>query len=437
MHIAVVPHSVPSKGGSYQYSLAVLEALATLPLGRGGDQCTLLVRSARELGYLNDYGSHWNLARLPFFTRERLVDMIEITVGEGWLRDAVTRTAYRLAPAGMTNPDRIWSNRTVYQFLKQRGVDWAQYTTPSAQSFEIGLPYVMPVYDLQHRLQPEFPEVSAYGAWEHREYLYRNGTRHATLILADSEVGKEDILHYYGSYGVTPDRVKVLPYVPAPYLSRDVSQQERTRARDTYRLPERYLFYPAQLWPHKNHVRIVQAMGLLKEEQGTEIHLVLCGTYRGAIRTHVFQEMMREANRLRITQQIHYLGYVPNAAMSALYAEAVGLVMPTFFGPTNIPIVEAWLFGCPVLTSDIRGIREQVGDAGLLVDPRSVEAIAAGMRRLWEENALRANLAQRGTQRLAMHSQQDFCAKLGEIIAETNLRVREQRSQRDRLKVSP
>jgi glycosyltransferase involved in cell wall biosynthesis len=437
MHIAVIPHTAPSNGGAYQYSLAVLEALATLPSGRGQDQFTLLVRSGREIEYLNNYGSQWSLARFPFFTRERLVDMIETSVGGGWLRDAATRAAYRLAPAAVTNPDRIWSSKTVYRFLRQRGVDWALYTTPNAQSFEIGLPYVMPVYDLQHRLQPEFLEVSAHGIWEHREYLYRNGTRRATLILADSDVGKEDILHYYGPYGVTPDRVKVLPYVPAPYLSRDVSQQERTLVRDIYRLPERYLFYPAQLWPHKNHVRLVQAMGLLKEEQGTEIHLVLCGTYSGVIRRRVFQEMMREADRLRIAHQIHYLGYIPNDAMSALYAEARGLVMPTFFGPTNIPIVEAWLFGCPVLTSDIRGIREQVGDAGLLVDPKSVEAIAEGMRRLWEDEGLRADLAQRGTQRLAKHSQQDFCAKLEEIIAETNLRIREQRSLGDRLKVSP
>ena len=437
MHIGIIPHSEPSHGGSYQYSLAVLDALATLSSGGEEDQYTLLVRSGREIEYLNEHGSRWSLTRLPFFTRERLVDMIEASVGEGWLRDAVTHAAYQLAPASLTNPDLIWSNRTVCQFLKRRGVDWALYTTPNAQSFEIGLPYVMPVYDLQHRLQPEFPEVSAYGAWEHREYLYRNGTRHATLILADSEVGKEDILECYGPYGVTADRVKVLPYLPAPYLSTDVRLSDREQVRKHYALPERYLFYPAQLWPHKNHVRLVQAMGLLKEEQGTEIHLVLCGTYSGAIRTRVFQEMMREAHRLHIAQQIHYLGYVPNAAMSVLYAEAVGLVMPTFFGPTNIPIVEAWLFGCPVLTSDIRGIREQVGEAGLLVDPRSVEAIAEGMRRLWEENALRADLAQRGAQRLTKYNRQDFCAKLAEIIVETNLRVREQKSQGDRLKVSP
>ena len=74
--------------------------------------------------------------------------------------------------------------------------------------------------------------------------------------------------------------------------------------------------------------------------------------------------------------ELRYLGYVPDEDMSGLYAGAVALVMPTFFGPTNIPVVEAWTFGCPVLTSDIRRIREQAGNAAVLVDPRSVEAIA-------------------------------------------------------------
>jgi glycosyltransferase involved in cell wall biosynthesis len=313
------------------------------------------------------------------------------------------------------------------QFLSRRGIDWLLYTAPTVQAFQSGMPYVMPVHDLQHRLQPSFPEVSAHGAWEHREYLYRNGTRHATLILADSEVGREDIVHYYGPYGVTADRVKVLPFVPPPYLTRKPSQEERTHIRNVFNLPERYMFYPSHLWPHKNHVRLVQAIGLLRQTPGIDVQLVLSGGNKGAVRSAVFREVMTEAERLHVTSNIHYLGYVPHDAMSALYAEATSLVMPTFFGPTNIPVVEAWLLGCPVLSSDIRGIREQVGDAGLLVDPRSVDAIADGIQRLWEDAELRAKLAQRGRERLATYDQADFAVRLAEIIDETNLRVREQR----------
>lgn len=427
MHIAVVPHSAPSKGGAYQYSLAVLNALASFP-SEVTDKFSLVVRSEVEIKNFGPYASHWRPVRLPLFTRDRLMDMIEASVGEGWLRDTVKWSLHRLSPARLTDPGRIWGNGAVRRLLTCHNIDWTLYTTPNAQSFEIGLPYVMPVFDLQHRLQPEFPEVSADGEWERREYLYRNGTRQATLILADSEVGKEHILNFYGGYGVTEDRVKVLPYVPPPYLVSDVSQQERTRIRNNYRLPERYLFYPAQLWPHKNHLRLVRAIGRIKEDQGVEVHVVLCGAHTGAIRGQVMKDIMREVNRLGITNRIHYLGYVCNDAMSALYAEAVGLVMPTFFGPTNIPISEAWLLGCPVLTSDIQGVREQVGDAGLLVDPRSVEAIADGISRLWEDSTLRADLAKRGKERLSAYTEQSFCVKLAEIIAETNEMIGEKKN---------
>jgi glycosyltransferase involved in cell wall biosynthesis len=168
-------------------------------------------------------------------------------------------------------------------------------------------------------------------------------------------------------------------------------------------------------------------LGLLKDTTKTEVHVVLCGTHSGALRTRVYRDMMQEAERLRVGNRLHYLGYVPNEAMSALYAEAAGLVMPTFFGPTNIPVMEAWLFGCPVMTSNIRGIREQVGDAGLLVDPRSVEAIADGMSRLWEDSGLRTELAQRGSRRVTQYTLQDFTAKLTAIMAEAGQRVSELR----------
>ena len=103
--------------------------------------------------------------------------------------------------------------------------------------------------------------------------LLSQWSRYATLLLADSEVGKEDILNFYGPYGVTPDQVKVLPFLPACYLATDISESERQRVRTTYHLPERYLFYPAQFWPHKNHTRIVQALGLLRQDTASRFRL--------------------------------------------------------------------------------------------------------------------------------------------------------------------
>jgi glycosyltransferase involved in cell wall biosynthesis len=260
--------------------------------------------------------------------------------------------------------------------------------------------------------------------WERREYVFRNGSRYATLLLADSEVGKEDILNFYGPYGVTPDRVKVLPFLPASYLSIDVAESDCQRVRTTYHLPNRYLFYPAQFWPHKNHTRIVQALALLKRDYQLEVPVVFCGTSAGPIGKRTFQQVRAQVKHLAVDNQVFYLGYVRDDDMSALYARAEALIMPTFFGPTNIPPLEAWSFGCPVITSDIRGIREQMGDAALLVDPRSVESIALGIARLWKDQNLRQNLIVRGRDRLASNTPVDYANRLKAIIDEAKDRVR-------------
>jgi glycosyltransferase involved in cell wall biosynthesis len=374
-------------------------------------------------------GGHWTIESLnltqPPSARQEMVEVLRRLVGEGPHREAWRR--FRLArqgPAPVLDVDKVVARPYVTRRFRDAHIDLAVYTYPQSLAFETAVPYVMAVHDLQHRLQPEFPEVSANGEWESREYTFRNGTRLATLVLADSEVGREDILNFYEPHGVTPDRVKVLPYLPASYLVSDVSDSEQQRVRTTYQLPERYLFYPAQFWPHKNHTRIVQALGLLKQEYGADITMVFCGSHSGDIRERTFQEVMSMASRAGLDQTIRYAGGVPNEDMSGLYAGAVALVMPTFFGPTNIPVLEAWAYGCPVLTSDIRGIREQVGDAGVLVDPRSVESIAEGIHRLWTGKSLAQTLVQRGYQRLGEYTPADYRQRLIEILEEAKIRVR-------------
>jgi glycosyltransferase involved in cell wall biosynthesis len=125
---------------------------------------------------------------------------------------------------------------------------------------------------------------------------------------------------------------------------------------------------------------------------------------------------MRTARARGIDEQLTVLGYIPQRDMGGLYAGAAGLVFPTFFGPTNIPVVEAWTLGCPVITSDIRGIREQVGDAGLLADPREPEAIAAAIARLWTHEEVSRELLARGRARIEGFSPADFRRTLEEIL---------------------
>lgn len=432
MRIGILP-ALGGGGGVYQYSLTMLRSLQEWQ--ESGDEFVAFAEAPHPiLGSLRASG--WIVK--PIEPAKYLARSVLQRSGHGGERLLKTwrDIRHQKQPTPLGNDSGIaGTNPAVCRLLRQYGVELMLYPWPLALSFEAEIPYVMAIHDLQHRLQPEFPEVSENGQAERRDYIFRNGARHATLLLADSEVGKEDILNCYGSEGVRFDQIKVLPFLPACYLDTEISISEQRHVRRAFHLPERYLFYPAQFWSHKNHLRIVQALSLLKHIYDLVVPVVFCGANMGEGRDKVFRECMSLARQLGVEHQVHYLGYIVDDDMSALYAGAVALVIPTFFGPTNIPVLEAWAFGCPVLTSDIRGVREQVGDAAILADPRSVASIADGIRLLWIDEALRRHLAERGRKRLARYTPADYRRQLIEIVEEAKTRVRTDKRNSVRRKV--
>jgi glycosyltransferase involved in cell wall biosynthesis len=110
------------------------------------------------------------------------------------------------------------------------------------------------------------------------------------------------------------------------------------------------------------------------------------------------------------------MGYVPNDDLPEFYKRARALVMPTFFGPTNIPPLEAFALGCPVAVSNIYGISEQVGDAALLFDPKSVGEIAAAIKSLWVDNELCSVLIDRGRIRDNKWGQSEFNNRFLQVV---------------------
>ena len=427
MRIGVFPYLNHNGGGIYQYSLAILRAFNEWETV---DELFVLTPGDNSAvpSYLNP--DKWEFKSLQLNrTNSKTLNVLRRVVGEGIHRDGWRRLRRALdgnikrASRSASDLDVVRPRPRISEMFREWKLDLAFYAWPTPLSFETHVPFIMAIHDMQHRLQPEFPEVSANGEWESREYCFRNAARHATLLVADSEVGKEDILQFYQSH-VTPDQVKVLPFLPASHPNGNSFSSDGTRVRTRYHLPERYLFYPAQFWPHKNHLRIVQALHLLRETRDLTTPIVFCGSHSGEIREHTFKEVMSFSSSVGLEKQIHYLGYVPDQDISAIYTHATALVMPTFFGPTNIPVLEAWAHSCPVLTSDIRGIREQVGDAALLVDPRSVAAIAEGVYRLWTDDSFCADLARFGHQRLGSYTPDDFQQRLIAIVEEAKARIR-------------
>ena len=149
------------------------------------------------------------------------------------------------------------------------------------------------------------------------------------------------------------------------------------RLRHELRLPDSFALYPAQTWAHKNHVRLAQALRLLRDREGIRVDVVCTGTKNAHWPT-----IKREVERLGLEDQMRFLGFVSPQTLRGLYAAAQFLVFPSLFEGGGFPILEAFYEGTPVTCSNVTSLPEYAGDAALLFDPASVDQIASAMHRL-------------------------------------------------------
>lgn len=257
--------------------------------------------------------------------------------------------------------------------------------------------------DLMHRHERQFPEVSARGLYHSRERHYRNTCRWTRGVFVDSELGRH---HVRDAYGMALDRIFILPWLAPAHVS--AAPPAGFDAR--YALPDKFVFYPAQFWLHKNHRTLIEAVARVRETV-PDVHLVLTGAPLNG-----YELAMARVRELGVADSVLYFGYVPDEDIGEFYRRARAMVMPSFFGPTNTPPMEAFATGCPVATSNVYANAEQVGDAALLFDPRSAAELADCITRLWQDDGLCADLQRRGAARAAAWTQSHYNARFADHI---------------------
>lgn len=299
---------------------------------------------------------------------------------------------------------KIWSK--YYATILKHSIDLWIAPSPKSITKDLHIPSISPIFDLMHLYEPRFEEVLDNRG--NREHDNKKICKSASIILADSDVGRKQIIESYGrKVKGLARKVKVLPFIPANYIyEADIINEPVDVGFD------KYIFYPAQFWTHKNHKNLLLAMSLLKKK-GVVINLVCVGSEKNSLKNI---EGLIEKEHLG--RQVKILGYVTNNEIISLYQHARALVMPTFFGPTNIPQLEAFVLGCPVATSNIYGIPEQVGDAALLFNPESVEEIAECIEKLWTDEPLCEHLIKKGKERSALWGRERYSQTLARYINE-------------------
>jgi len=113
---------------------------------------------------------------------------------------------------------------------------------------------------------------------------------------------------------------------------------------------------------------------------------------------------------------VYFLGFVPSNDLVSLYRNAFALTYVTFFGPENLPPLEAFALGSPVIASNVPGSKEQLGEAAILVNPKNTREIAFAIKSLYDYSELRRTLIQRGFDRAIKWTGQDFVRGVFSIL---------------------
>jgi glycosyltransferase involved in cell wall biosynthesis len=365
-------------GGGFQQSLNAALLANDLPT----DLATVrfFVKHKASLGYLETLGIQASLIA------PSIIKKIAIKI----------RRCISYEPALILIKNIFGPNDFEKVFIENQ-IDLVYFLSPSEEAIDLEqLNYITTIWDLAFREDMEFPEIRFGRAIENREKIFQIILCKALAVLVDSESGKNNVVNYYK---LSEKRVYVMPFAQGIGIVNDenVSDNSAINIIEKYNLDVPYIFYPAQFWAHKNHAYILFGLKILERDFGHKVGAIFSGVDKGNQ-----GYIVRLANELGLIDRIKFIGFAKNEEMSALYKQSLALVMPTYFGPTNLPPIEAFALGVPVLYPDKDGLRDQVKDAALLISLDEPKTMALQLTKLIEQDGLNLDLGKKG---LELHGQ--------------------------------
>lgn len=221
----------------------------------------------------------------------------------------------------------------------QDGYDFTWFLSPDGKFAQCVTPFAFTVWDLGHRVLPYFPEMSLSGwKFDSREARYRDALPRAAIVVASADNVRDQIGVFYH---IPWDRIIVNPEPLDPRLH---VMQGKTDILDKHSLTfSHYLLYPAQFWPHKNHITAIDTLKLLLD-RGEDMRLVFTGADKGN-QKYVFNY----ARNLLPPERVIFAGFVEMAELAALYRSAFATIVSTLLPACSLPVTEAMACGCPVV----------------------------------------------------------------------------------------
>jgi glycosyltransferase involved in cell wall biosynthesis len=247
-------------------------------------------------------------------------------------------------------------------WLRRARIDVLSHAQPVGGIATVGW-----IPDVQHR---HLPQLSSRFERVMRDLLFRETVRDAKLTIASSEAARADLERFYGAA-----RVRVLRFVSQPRALARIPLAELVAK---FHIPAAYVHLPNQLWKHKNHELVVEAL-----RAAPEVSVVATGPREDYRHANVYEALLARVRAAGVEARFHHLGLVSFAELISLMSHAVAVVNPSRFEGWSTTVEEAKSLGKRVLVSDLAVHREQAPARATYFDADDAPALAAQLRAAW------------------------------------------------------
>ena len=251
------------------------------------------------------------------------------------------------------------------------------------------MPSIFNPWDLQHlTLEHLFPpDIRA-----DRHARYVEACARAQRVLVATQWTRRDV---HVRLGVEEEKIVVIPVGPFNVGQADVLSPELAEVQERLRVRPPFLLYPAQAFPHKNHLRLLEALAELRRAR-PDVSCVFTGA------SNPFDATVSARTReLGLSEHVRSLGYVGARDLRSLYRLCRAVVFPSTYEGLGLPLLEAFAEGAPVASSSATCLPEVGGDAALYFSPDDVREMVEVLAALWDSADRRQDLVGKGTRRLA------------------------------------
>ncbi len=245
-------------------------------------------------------------------------------------------------------------------------------------------PGVLTVHDLSFKMYPQgaVPKLSR---WFQR--VVPRSINRAQHVLADSNNTKRDLQKHFR---VAAEKITVIRAGIDDQFHPVTEIETLKTVQDTYNLPEHFILGLGALEPRKNFTGLIEAFNLLAQ-RNSHLHLVIVGG-----KGWHYEPIFQAAAQSPYTERIHFIDFVADEHLPALYSLATFFVYPSHYEGFGRPVVEAMACGTPVITADNSSLPEVAGNAALLTSATDIPALANIMYNLSQDPLLREQCIERG-----------------------------------------